>query len=78
MNRDQKEGTKMAQRLTHNTCDPARLPDIMLISEAAPILRTNRETLRQMILRGEIEAYQFGKRWHIPKKEVLRLARFDG
>lgn len=67
----------MAQRLTRNTCDPARLPDIMLISEAVPILRTNPETLRQMILRGEINAYKFGRRWHIPKKEVLRLAHFD-
>lgn len=69
---------KPAQKLTRNTCDPARLPDIMLISEVVPILRTNRETLRLMILRGEIEAYQFGSRWHIPKKEVLRLAHFDG
>lgn len=43
------------------------------IKEVANILNFHWQTVRNMILRGEIKATKIGRQWRISEKEIQRL-----
>lgn len=53
-----------------------RFDDAITMAEAAKLIGVNRQTVKNMIDRGELAGYQQGKRrtWHVSRAAVERLA----
>ena len=41
--------------------------------EIARVMRVSSESVRRKLRLGEIEGVRFGRKWRVPRKEVLRL-----
>ena len=53
-----------------------RFDDAITMAEAARILSVNRQTVKNMIVRGDLEGYQQGKlkTWHLSRAAIEKLA----
>ncbi len=46
--------------------------------QLGPLMGVSRQTIRNWIGNGDIDAFQIGRNWKIPSHEVLRMLRHYG
>lgn len=47
------------------------VPDIMTFKECRNVLKVGKNTLLDLLHNGDIEAFQIGNRWKIPKAAII-------
>ena len=52
--------------------DWGQLPDILTVTEAAPLVRMEPAAYRYHARLGRVPGRQLGRRWWIPKVEIMR------
>jgi excisionase family DNA binding protein len=52
--------------------DRSQEPEYLKVEEVAARLRVQERTVRDWILRGELEAYKIGKEWRIRRDDLER------
>lgn len=52
------------------------VPDILTFKECQQLLKVGRNTLLDLLHSGELEAFQIGNRWKIPKKAVIEFLQY--
>ncbi len=52
---------------------PAPDTDVLLLEEAAALLRLSKATLRELVKRGEVPCRRLGKTWRFSRTALLQL-----
>ena len=68
----------MSAKLTRNTLDPARLPDLLTVKEYCRIARQEEPTVRFQLRTGRLAGVKIGSRWKVRRIEVERLLEVAG
>lgn len=51
---------------------PNKAPELMTIAEAVEMLRMRRQTIVDLVKRGEIPGRKLGREWRISRSQLLR------
>lgn len=70
------KATPVPVKVVRPTATITRFDDAITMAEAARLIGVNRQTVKNMIDRGDLEGYQQGKRstWHVSRAAVEKLA----
>lgn len=63
----------MPQRLTRNTLDPRRLPELLTVKEFAAISRHGEAAIRAQLRAGTLDGCKQGGIWLVRRHEVEKL-----
>lgn len=53
-----------------------RVPEIMTFSECRNLLKVGKNTLLDLLHKGDIQAFRIGNRWKIPKISVIEYIKY--
>ena len=53
-----------------------RVPEIMTFSECKSLLKVGKNTLLDLLHKGDIQAFRIGNRWKIPKVSVIEYIKY--
>lgn len=63
----------MSAKLTRNTLDPRRLPDLLTVKEFAAISRHNEAAIRAQLRAGTLDGCKQGALWLVRRHEAEKL-----
>lgn len=63
----------MSAKLTRNTLDPRRLPELLTTAQYAAIAQCAEATVRRRLRMGELDGCKVGSLWRVRRHEVEKL-----